>query len=335
MRALKARRAFAKLTKGWNDLALHDAIWCAPANRRDRPGLTLRQRAVLAKLVVYAGVDEETGRHVAWPSARTVAEVGLNKDTAAAVLRELETLGLVAVTRVPGMTPVFDLEDLPKALAALLVSGPEGQSVSESRGRPVSEGGGHQSGADCPKAGDSPEGVSETRGVPSEPPRCPSGAVEVSPPRGSDTLLEGTLEGTEKELVCASDDAPNNGDPWGLSPDGNADAPIAKKAARSRKRPARSRPDDWQPNDTHRAFAAEHRLDLEHEASQFIDHHDAKGSVFADWDAAFRTWLRNAVKFQSERNGKSNGRKRWAQSGGDNGQTERSIAAGREFTGDA
>jgi hypothetical protein len=30
---------------------------------------------------------------------------------------------------------------------------------------------------------------------------------------------------------------------------------------------------------------------------QFRDSHTAKGNVFADWDAAFRNWLRNAQRF--------------------------------------
>lgn len=33
------------------------------------------------------------------------------------------------------------------------------------------------------------------------------------------------------------------------------------------------------------------------ETTKFFDHHLAKGSAFADWDAAWRNWVRNAVKF--------------------------------------
>ncbi len=43
------------------------------------------------------------------------------------------------------------------------------------------------------------------------------------------------------------------------------------------------------------------------EAARFADHHDAKGNAFADWDAAFRTWMRNAVKFRGERDANRNG----------------------------
>jgi hypothetical protein len=43
--------------------------------------------------------------------------------------------------------------------------------------------------------------------------------------------------------------------------------------------------------------------DAENEFSRFVDHHRAKGSVFADWHAAGRTWLRNSIKFNSKPGG--------------------------------
>lgn len=63
--------------------------------------------------------------------------------------------------------------------------------------------------------------------------------------------------------------------------------------------------DDWEPGDGHRTYAAEQQLDLDAEAEQFRDHHRAKGSTMKDWDAAFRTWLRNAVKFGNRRSPQS------------------------------
>ena len=38
-------------------------------------------------------------------------------------------------------------------------------------------------------------------------------------------------------------------------------------------------------------------LDIGEQIDAFVDFHTAKGSVFKDWNAAFRTWCRNAVKF--------------------------------------
>lgn len=44
-------------------------------------------------------------------------------------------------------------------------------------------------------------------------------------------------------------------------------------------------------------------------AEQFRDHHTSRGTVFKDWEAAWRNWFRNAVKFEK---GPQNGRKRTA-----------------------
>ena len=40
------------------------------------------------------------------------------------------------------------------------------------------------------------------------------------------------------------------------------------------------------------------KLRMDDELEKFADHHKAKGSKFADWNAAFRTWCRNAEKFR-------------------------------------
>lgn len=41
--------------------------------------------------------------------------------------------------------------------------------------------------------------------------------------------------------------------------------------------------------------------DLTTLTENFLDHHRAKGSRFIDWTAAWRTWLRNEIKFSSTR----------------------------------
>jgi hypothetical protein len=48
-------------------------------------------------------------------------------------------------------------------------------------------------------------------------------------------------------------------------------------------------------------MAAQLELHLDRELEQFTDYHDAKGSAFKDWDASFRTWLRNAAKWGKSR----------------------------------
>ena len=43
------------------------------------------------------------------------------------------------------------------------------------------------------------------------------------------------------------------------------------------------------------------RQDISFETDQFLDRHRARGTRFKDWVAAWRTWMRNAVKFRAER----------------------------------
>ncbi len=75
-------------------------------------------------------------------------------------------------------------------------------------------------------------------------------------------------------------------------------APTRKRAPNKSPLPA-----DWIPNAAHDTFATANSLDLNHERESFRDHQAAKGLVYADHDAAFRTWMRNAVKFRAERGG--------------------------------
>lgn len=73
--------------------------------------------------------------------------------------------------------------------------------------------------------------------------------------------------------------------------------PTKRKSAKSASR-ATAMPDGFTPNQSHERLAVESRLNLQAEFEQFCDYHRGKGSTFADWDAALRTWLRNAVRFK-------------------------------------
>jgi hypothetical protein len=67
--------------------------------------------------------------------------------------------------------------------------------------------------------------------------------------------------------------------------------------ARAPRRRPTSMPADWQPNATHERIAGEQGVDMATERAKFSDHAAANDKRFADWDAAFRTWLRNAAGF--------------------------------------
>lgn len=60
--------------------------------------------------------------------------------------------------------------------------------------------------------------------------------------------------------------------------------------------------EDAQPDDGQREAAAEAGLsqsEFRSEWAAFRDHHRAKGSTMADWQAAWRTWLRNRERFRT------------------------------------
>jgi hypothetical protein len=56
-------------------------------------------------------------------------------------------------------------------------------------------------------------------------------------------------------------------------------------------------PDDFRPSEAHIDLAASLGVDLRGEWPQFVDHHKSRGNTMRDWDAALRTWIRNAKKF--------------------------------------
>jgi len=57
-------------------------------------------------------------------------------------------------------------------------------------------------------------------------------------------------------------------------------------------------PDGWKPNSNCVTFAEANRLDVSFQAEQFKARALADGKKFKDWDAAFRYWLGNAVKWR-------------------------------------
>ena len=75
------------------------------------------------------------------------------------------------------------------------------------------------------------------------------------------------------------------------APQGEAPEPKAKQKRAS------TIPADFEPNETCISLAAELGVPLGQELPKFRDHHSAKGTTMKDWQAAFRTWLRNAKQF--------------------------------------
>lgn len=69
--------------------------------------------------------------------------------------------------------------------------------------------------------------------------------------------------------------------------------PRATKSTRARS----SVVADWGPDDKGVAYANARGVNLNREVPAFRNHHAARGSLMADWSAAWRLWCDNAVKF--------------------------------------
>ncbi len=90
-------------------------------------------------------------------------------------------------------------------------------------------------------------------------------------------------------------------DPTRPDPLTTTDVVVGVASAANTKR-ATQRPADFHPTPGHIALAEQLGVDLRAEWQQFCDHHDAKGSTYKDWNAALRTWIRNAQKFGTRTN---------------------------------
>ena len=56
-------------------------------------------------------------------------------------------------------------------------------------------------------------------------------------------------------------------------------------------------PEDFYPDETGVEYAADRGVDLKTQLEQFKNFHTAKGSTYKNWQAAWRTWVGNAVSF--------------------------------------
>lgn len=65
----------------------------------------------------------------------------------------------------------------------------------------------------------------------------------------------------------------------------------------SKARKSQAIPQDFTPNENGLSKAQAAGLNVERELSRFKDHHAAKGTKMLDWQAAWRTWIGNAVEF--------------------------------------
>jgi len=82
--------------------------------------------------------------------------------------------------------------------------------------------------------------------------------------------------------------------------------PEGDEKPRKRKNPRTAAPDHFPITDKLRQWAQRKGIPeavLEIETEQFLDHHRAKDSRFSDWEAAWRTWMTNWMKWNQDKVG--------------------------------
>ena len=114
----------------------------------------------------------------------------------------------------------------------------------------------------------------------------------------------------------------------------NPEQPSKKRSGRVRG-PSRKTalPESWYPGPAVLAYASQMKFtreEINHETDQFRASAVANGRRYADWDAAFRTWLGNSAKWRDERAAKGNHR---AQTGSQSGGSSM-LAAGLRAVAD-
>lgn len=70
-----------------------------------------------------------------------------------------------------------------------------------------------------------------------------------------------------------------------------------RREVNNKKKNASQLPDDFALNETSLAYADGRGVNVKSEFDAFRNYHEAKGSTYKDWQAAWRTWCDNSVKF--------------------------------------
>jgi len=71
---------------------------------------------------------------------------------------------------------------------------------------------------------------------------------------------------------------------------------------KARKKPATRAPEAFEVSEQMWAWAQEQGVahqSIERETAKFLDHHNAKDTLFSDWPAAWRKWMRNVVDYSA------------------------------------
>lgn len=91
------------------------------------------------------------------------------------------------------------------------------------------------------------------------------------------------------------------GNDGATAPDTDTDTDISplppSQGGKPKRKPRSGLPDGFKPNDDGMAKAVAAGLDVSRELERFRDHHAGAGTLAADWQATWRTWVGKAVEF--------------------------------------
>lgn len=233
-----------------------------------------------AKLLLLILSDYADDEDRAWPSVeRLMLELEASERTIQRALRYLEQHGLIVRDREYGTR--FPANRSPYVYRVTIA---DAEKVLAPAGKTKNRGATH--------------GTSADSGVPTVSLRGDTGVVSEVPTvslRGATSDTQTLIEHLEEhsESVRARDGEnpieqsfePESADP---------DATLASSTDPLDELAGMDPLDDWTPDPTHVALAAQYGLDLTGEASKWRDHVRAGGHLPKDLDAAFRNWLRRA-----------------------------------------
>lgn len=75
---------------------------------------------------------------------------------------------------------------------------------------------------------------------------------------------------------------------------------TVSEPSKNRRKAEHPLPEDWAPNDKHRAMAEESGVEIAVEVAKFRSHAEMHDRRAVRWDSAFNYWLINAAKFAAE-----------------------------------
>lgn len=233
-------------------------------------------KAVLIALAEHADDDG-----ACWPSiARLVQFSGVQERRVRLALRELEVAGLISVETQTGRNSRFTID-----LTSAWDAGANKVRVAKRAASPRHA---------------MPDSEACDAGSGTETPACDA-EVDIDTP---------ACDAGHPGMPCSDPGMPCSQPRHGMPPNPKepsitpnepslAAQPIATEVpAKPKRTKARSSlPDGWQPSAAGFDFADEQGADAKTELPRFANYHLGKGSLMADWDAAWRTWCLNAKQF--------------------------------------